>query len=222
VPPSGGGRFETLAPGALLPSGEWCAGQVRSASETRSMNASYNQTRGTSANDRSPSSIYGRVDGDFTGTTDEIIQWAACKWGIDEDVARAQIAKESYWDMRVGGDLSSNQNDCHPDLRTNDGSDCPESIGLGQVRWLYHMEAFEDSNHMEAFEDSNAIESSAYNVDYTYAVWRDCYDGNLGWLNTVERGATYGAGDLDGCLGVWFSGSRAAGTRRVRSATSRT
>jgi hypothetical protein len=156
------------------------------------MNVSYNQTRGTSSNDRSPSSIYGRVDGDFVGTTDEIIQWAACKWGIDEDVARAQIAKESYWDMRTGGDESLNQSDCHPDLRTSDGSPCPESIGLGQVRWLYHS---------EAFEDSNAINSSAYNVDYTYAVWRDCYNGNLEWL-----GGSYGAGDLDGCLGVWFTG----------------
>ena len=26
-----------------------------------------------------------RVDGDFAGTTDQIIQWAACKWGIDEE-----------------------------------------------------------------------------------------------------------------------------------------
>jgi hypothetical protein len=28
--------------------------------------------------------------GDDEGTTDEIIQWAACKWGIDTDVVRAQ------------------------------------------------------------------------------------------------------------------------------------
>ena len=161
------------------------------------MNATYNATRGTSTNDRSPSEIYGRVDGDFVGTTDEIIQWAACKWGIDEDVARAQAAKESWWDMRTGGDRTFDQSACHPDLRTGPGQDCPESIGLLQVRYLYHG---------EAFEDSNSIESTSYNADYTWAVWRDCYDGNLGWLNTVERGAAYSAGDLDGCLGVWFSG----------------
>ena len=29
------------------------------------------------------------VDGDFAGTTDQLIQWAACKWGIDEDIVRA-------------------------------------------------------------------------------------------------------------------------------------
>ena len=38
--------------------------------------------------------------GNFTGTTDEIIQWAACKWGFDEDTLRAQVAKESYWMQR--------------------------------------------------------------------------------------------------------------------------
>jgi Immunoglobulin-like domain of bacterial spore germination len=40
---------------------------------------------------------WNRVDGAFSGTTDEIIQRAACKWGIDEDIVRAQIIKESYW-----------------------------------------------------------------------------------------------------------------------------
>ena len=187
----GGGRFRTLPPGAALPSGAECAARVRPADEVRSMNNGYNSTRGTKPNGRYP-----RVDGDFVGTTDEIIQWAACKWGIDEDWARAQVAKESWWDMRVGGDQNADQNSCHPSLRTS-GPTCPESIGLMQVRFLYHL---------EAFEDENAIRSSAYNIDYAYAVWRACYNGELKWLNNVERGATYQAGDLEGCLGVWFTG----------------
>jgi autotransporter family porin len=191
-PVASGDRFATRPAGEALPSGADCASSVRPSPETRADNAGYNATRGTGANDRYP-----LVDGNFTGTTDEIIQWAACKWGIDEDIARAQVAKESWWHMSTGGDLTANQDDCHVELRTGAGRECPESIGLMQVRWLYHM---------EAFEGSNAIRSSAYNVDYGFAVWRDCYDGNLDWLNTVERGADYGAGDLDGCLGVWFSG----------------
>ena len=40
-----------------------------------------------------------RVTGNFTGTTAEIIQWAACKWGIDEDTMRAAAVQESYWHM---------------------------------------------------------------------------------------------------------------------------
>ena len=31
-----------------------------------------------------------RITGNFTGTTDEIIQWAACKWGWSDNVVRAQ------------------------------------------------------------------------------------------------------------------------------------
>jgi hypothetical protein len=62
--------------------------------------------------------------------------------------------------------------------------------------------------HGEAFQYSavNARNSSAYNLDYTYASWRGCYEGVYTWLNTVERNGTYGAGDAWGCLGVWFSG----------------
>lgn len=190
--PPTGGRFETLPPGASLPSGDECARLVRAAPEIRADNAGYNSTRGTGSNGRYP-----RVDGNFTGTTDEIIQWAACKWGIDEDIARAQAAKESWWHMSAGGDLSSNQSNCHPSLRTSNGQPCPESIGLLQVRYLYHL---------EAFENSNAIRSTAYNIDYTFANWRACFEGELTWLNNVERGAEYRAGDLDGCLGVWFTG----------------
>ena len=91
-----------------------------------------------------PNNEFPRVTGNFTGTTDEILQWAACKWGIDEDLVRAQIALESWWTMTNVGDNG-------------------ESFGLGQVRVPYHG---------SAFEDDNAKKSSAYNVDYTYQIWR--------------------------------------------------
>ena len=52
----------------------------------------------------------------------------------------------------------------------------------------------------------NARNSSAYNLDYTYASWRACYEGVYTWLNTVERNGTYAAGDVWGCVGMWFSG----------------
>ena len=90
-----------------------------------------------------------------------------------------QVVKESFWYQSANGDNG-------------------ESWGLGQVR---------DTAHQSAFEYSvNARTSSAYNLDYTYASWRACYEGVYTWLNTVERGATYGPGDAWGCLGVWFSG----------------
>jgi hypothetical protein len=181
APPSPSGRFVTLPVGAVLPSGAECAARVRDAGEIRPENGAANATRGSraNANTRSEWSQFSRVDGDFVGSTDEVIQWAACKWGIDEDIARAQVIKESYWYQSTNGDAG-------------------ESWGLGQVR---------DTAHQSAFQyQVNARTSSAYNLDYTYASWRACYEGVYTWLNTVERNGTYAAGDAWGCLGVWFSG----------------
>jgi len=176
------GWFATLAVGSVLPSGAECASRVRPAGEIRPENSAANATRGSRANaNTDPSwSAFSRVDGDFAGTTDEIIQWAACKWGIDENIARAQVLKESYW------------------YQNGPPGDNGESWGLGQVRLPFHQSAFQFS--------VNARSSSAYNLDYTYAVWRGCYEGVLTWLNTVERNGTYAAGDVWGCIGAWFSG----------------
>ena len=174
-------RFTTLPPGSALPSGAECASRVRPTPEVRPGNTAANNTRGSraTANNRDEWGGFDRVDGDFTGTTDEIIQWAACKWGIDEDMARAQVVKESWWRQSTNGDNG-------------------ESWGLGQVKDTFHAWAFEYS--------VNARTSSAYNLDYTYASWRACFEGVYSWLNTVERGATYRPGDAWGCMGVWFSG----------------
>ena len=100
-----GGRFETLPVGATLPSDATCAALVRDAPEIRPANATFNQTRGQQ-NPALPG-YFGRVTGNFVGTTDEIIQWAACKWGLDEDVVRAQTAKESWWFQRTAGDFTT-------------------------------------------------------------------------------------------------------------------
>ncbi len=181
----------TIGVGQSLPSGAECASRIVSAPETRPNNNSVaNNTRGTKKDGR-----FSRVDGDFTGTTDEILQWAACKWGIDPDIARAQAAKESWWRQTTGGDFTDDKSRCHPAVRAM--SPCPESIGLLQVRFPYHG---------SAYADANAIHSTAYNADYAFAHWRSCYEGELGWLNTVNRGRQYGAGDGAGCLGVWFAG----------------
>ena len=45
-----------------------------------------------------------RVTGGHTGTTDEILQWAALKWGFSPDVLRAVAVIESWWKMSAVGD----------------------------------------------------------------------------------------------------------------------
>ena len=73
----------------------------------------------------------------------------------DEDVVRAQIAQESWWHQDARGDYTSDQNACYPTVRTGSGQ-CPESVGLGQVRYQYHT---------LAFTNGYALVSSAFNLD---------------------------------------------------------
>ena len=192
-------RFATLPPGSALPSDASCAASVRPAAENRPSNAPYNATRGVQDHLTGPYPLFSRVDGNFTGTTDQIIQWTACKWGIDENIVRAQAVVESWWDQRTLGDWTSDGSVCAPNHPI--GSDpnqpgmCPESVGLLQVRYQYWSNGF---NQVET--------STAYNSDYAYAAWRSCYEGQETWLNTVSRVGTYRAGDVWGCLGVWYAG----------------
>ena len=95
-------------------------------------NAGYNATTWGAS-----SATYPRATGNFTGTTDEIIQWAACKWGFDEDTLRAQVVKESYWTQTTLGDWSTDAGVCapgHPIGADGRPGQCPESVGLMQVR----------------------------------------------------------------------------------------
>jgi hypothetical protein len=115
------------------------------------------------------------VTGHFRGTTDEIIQWAAWKHGISEDLLRAVAVQESYWHMSTVGDNG-------------------DSFGLFQIRRPFHC------------CPSLARNSTAFNADYYGAILRAYYDGKETWLNTVERGRDYQAGDLWGSVGAWFAG----------------
>jgi hypothetical protein len=116
-----------------------------------------------------------RVTGRFKGTTDEIIQWAAAKHGIDTNVMRAVAVIESWWRMSTVGDNG-------------------DSFGLYQIRRPFHC--------CPAY----ARRSTAFNADYYGAIIRAYYDGKMPWLNTVERGSEYRAGDLYGSVGAWFAG----------------
>jgi autotransporter family porin len=201
TPPRTGGtaHFGTLPPKSALPSDQTCASRVRKAAEVRPGNAVFNNTVGHLTAPAPPYGVlYGRVTGNFKGTTDEIIQWIACKWGIDEDVVRAQVALESWWRQTTVGDFSSDATACapgHPIGADGQPGQCPQSIGLIQDRTPYMRPYIND-----------AAASSAYNLDIGYAIWRSCFEGAETWLNTVDRGRQYAAGDMWGCIGRWFSG----------------
>jgi len=192
-------RFVTLPPGAALPTEQQCAAWVRAVpapAEVKGVNRTANATTGRPI--PGATGLNARVTGNFTGSTEQILRWSACKWGIDEDVVKAQAAIESWWRIDTLGDYGTDAARCPADHGlSQDGraGQCPESYGLLQVRYPYNIPAF-----------PYAETSSAFNADYAYAQFRNCYAGNLTWLNTVDRVGTYAAGDAWGCLGVWFSG----------------
>ena len=187
-------RFATLTLDVPLPSGSDCARRVRKASEVRPANTPKNHASVTPPTLGGPA-IFQRVDGNFAGTSDEIMQWAACKWGVDEDIVRGIAADESWWNDSQIGDMTSNSSVCaygHPIGADGRAGLCPQSLGLTQLKWQYHQAAY-----------PQAAQSNAYQLDYSFAVWRSCYEGNETWLNSMG----YSAGDVWGCVGLWNSGS---------------
>src|SRR5262249_35985684 len=111
--------FATLKPGEALPSGSSCAHRVRrSPWEPRPQNDKANRTPGgrhviiEGASASFNSRFGSRVDGNFTGSTNEIIQWGACKWGFDEEITRARAVQESYWRQSKRGDQSHDARTC--------------------------------------------------------------------------------------------------------------
>lgn len=187
--------FARLAPKAALPDGATCAQQVKARPEYRPQNSVANHTIPTpepstvldgadDANDWSRQRNYNeRIDGNYAGTTDEIIQWVACKWGLDEDDLRAKAAVESSW---------------RQSLINADGE---YSVGLMQVNQNYH-------HCLPA-----CIESTAYNADWAAAWQRACVDGDFDWLGSdyLSTVANYNSGSNatrlhEGCLAVWYAG----------------
>ena len=204
-PSATAGYFHTMPPGATLPSGALCAQLVNSSPlpETRSVNKPYNSQKGRHvgarflANDGPRAQKLGRrVNGDFTGTTIDILRWAACKWGINQDIVFAQAAVESWWQQSTLGGWTANPADCPPGRKLGkDGKpgQCPVTWGILQNTY--------GNGGWPAIARSTAM-----NADAAYAIWRACYDGYETWLNTMPRGSQYQKGNVWGCLGAWFSG----------------
>ena len=198
-------------PGSRLPSDRRCADRVQPVRESHRANARYNRRAGSqrlpgsffdaaSHDARARTTIASRVTGRYTGSTGEIWQWVACKWGVDERLVRAQAETESSWRQSMTGDWTRNSRHCAPGHGLGvDGrrGACPESWGVLQVRYRYFRGAFPD-----------AIRSTAFNADTAYAVWRACYEGYEHWLRDYSApGHRYRAGDAWGCVGRWYSGA---------------
>lgn len=200
----------TLPPGAALPSEATCAARVhRSSWEPRPANSTANSRVPTAAQiagmkpwgsamgmDSRADTLRKQITGNFSGTTDEILQWAACKWGFNPDILRADAVVESYWQQSQRGDYTNDQQYCPPG--SWDGAGCFQSYGLFQIKWYFFKDAF-----------PMAQTNTAFSAEYAYGILRACFEG---WTTYLKQGTplsgypSYSAGDLWGCLGRWYSG----------------
>ena len=205
------GNFGMLSPGATLPTEAQCAARVHLSSwEPRPDNYAANHRVPTAQQiagmeawndsigyDPRADSLRKQIAGNFTGTTDEILQWTACKWGIDVDIVRAEAVTESYWHQSQLGDLTTDQSLCPPG--TWNGNNCYQSYGILQIKYIYNKGEWPMSR-----------DDTAYSAEYMYGVIRACYEGWTSYLSnsTPSPGYPgYHAGDIWGCVGRWFSGS---------------
>jgi hypothetical protein len=195
-PPAPNGYFQTLPAGASLPTDALCAARVhRSTWEPRRQNNTANHKIvtpvnlpiNTAFNAAWQKKYKPRIDGAFSGTTDEIIQWASCKWGVSDNLTRARAVQESSWVQSTLGDyVPKSSGHCVPGWP---GTSCPTSFGLLQSKWYFRPGTY-----------PRTLISTAYNVDSVLAEMRGCLDGML-WFGPRSRG------DVWDCTGFWFSGS---------------
>lgn len=185
-----------------------------------------------------------RVTGHYTGTTDEIFQWAACKWGIADNVLRAVAVRESTWyqyevypsgrcvtDWGCGDfvDTATAATRTFCSAISTQGHDyqadygaglCPETFSIaGVMSWQNPDWGRLADNQNGTFPFNR--DSTAFAVDYLAANLRGCYEGWSPWLDDAGP-APYSAGDLWGCVGNWYAGEwrteRALGyVHRVRT-----
>ncbi len=242
-------HFSTLPVGATVANGQLpteaqCTAWVTAASagldanETMPCNATYNSATAippstwltafhanpeadSAGKQDAESQIFQGVTGNFSGTTDMILRWSACKWGIDEDVVRAEAVEESSWKQSEAAGCGST--DCagmgsdppasgaanywvaatdDPSSQTTGGTCCPTK-GIPQVGYTYW------------YAYPYGVSSTALNADYRMAAQRSCMNGDVTWLAGTNGGSgTFGAyppTDTDialyGCMGHWYSGS---------------
>ena len=148
---------EVVVSGVPMP-----AGQV----EIRPENTVANYTRGRPTKpelfDVDPSfrPYYDRINGDFVGTTEQILAWAARKWGFDQlgypDLGKAMAVIESWWKQSAVNSSSG-------------------AHGILQVHPAYWP------------DPEPARWSTAYNADYAMAVVRYLYDPGS-WLGNGTTG----------------------------------
>jgi len=244
-PPRTSGYFSTLPPGSWkhLPGDAACNERVhRSTWEPRPDNWVPNHTipverrvreslaaQPHSSDPRWNSWLLARVTGHHVGTTDENIQWAACKWGISDNLLRAFAVRMSTWYqyeiypngtcvLTFGcGDLLT-----APDRATRKycagisqaGHDYERDFGAGRCPKTFSIVgvmSWQDPSWGRPPGQQNGTfpfvrDSTAFALDYLASYLRGCDEGWVHWLSNTGA-ETYSPGDIWGCVGSLYAGA---------------
>jgi hypothetical protein len=233
------GFFATLPPSATLPTGKQCAAMIAATPETAPANVPFNNNiptaaqlstyaaNGYTSTYQDDYTQYARVRGDYTGSTDMIMRWAACKYGVSEDVVRAQAWVESGWHQGGVGDLHTRRARCvqggflklwNTTIGMPDGTavSCPKCCFQSWSAWQTKV-------FYEWMTWPEIMRSTAFAADYRYADQRSCMNGAYAsyFSSSAQPPNTYAA-DLAnyisspnsrntqrvlwGCIGKHFSG----------------
>jgi len=140
-------------------------------------------------------------DGMRHPSTDDLIQWAAHKWGIPEDWLRAEYVVESYWNhFNLGDDtdVSSRWYRLYPyQSRIPNTSRVYQSLGIAQVRWIA-------DGSDEPGSEPLRWESTAFNLDSQAAKIRLYYDNPSG-ARSSWGDRTYAPCEKWRSIGGWYS-----------------
>jgi hypothetical protein len=133
-------------------------------------------------------------------STDDLIQWAAHKWGIPENWLRAEYVQESYWNQFQLGDMtpvSSSWYRSYPfQSRVPGTSDVYQSLGITQVRWA-------PDGSLGPGTEPLRWESTAFNIDDQAATVRFYFDNPSG-ARSSWGDPTYAPCEKWRSIGGWY------------------
>lgn len=149
---------------------------------------------------------YPKIDGNCRGTTEQIIEWAARKWGFADqasvlggpplnrlDAVKAQVVIESDWFQNVQGDFHC-------------GADRPNGIGASHSIVGLKNAACDNSNDNWRNSYPRSASSTALALDYAYAAMRATHDCKIHWTCNAGISALTGDARVNAALRAWVCG----------------
>jgi hypothetical protein len=141
------------------------------------------------------------LDGLTNPSTDDLVQWAAHKWGIPEDWLRAQYVQETSWNQFGLGDQATETSSDYAQYPVQarvagSSTDVFESMGISQIKWR-------PNGTVGAGSEPLRWKSTAFNMDVQAANVRFYYD-DPNSLRTAWGDPSYVRCQQWNSVGAWF------------------